>query len=391
MPEIAEWARGTMTLNPNRRMPHMPVLDGWRGISIVAVLMAHMLPLGPKSLMLNSAFALFGMAIFFTLSGFLITSTLIFYPSVRMFAIRRLCRIVPAAWLFMVITLTALHAPLSMWLADLFFYSNLPPFHLVQITGHLWSLCVEMQFYLGIGVLFLLLRQRGLALLPFLCVAVTLWRIYTGNAASIVTVYRVDEIFSGASLAYFFHGPFSAQLKRALARISPFIPLALLCLGCHSLFPWMNYLRPYFAAILVGATLFQHGSYWNKVLESKPLFYLANISYALYVWHPLTTSGWFEAGSKLAIYAKRPLGIALSFLLAHVSTFYFESQWINLGKRLTQKRRAGSQPVPQPQLESPHSNVRVPSVTNAKSEAAQAPPCRIAGEVDNVPFAERSE
>ena len=59
-----------------RKIPRFPVLDGWRGISILCVLSAHMLPLGPKSWQLNATTATIGMSIFFTLSGFLITTTL---------------------------------------------------------------------------------------------------------------------------------------------------------------------------------------------------------------------------------------------------------------------------------------------------------------------------
>ncbi len=320
------------------RMPRLPVLDGWRGISILAVLAAHMLPLGPKRFALNETAGVFGMAIFFTLSGFLITSTLYFHPSVRTFTIRRLCRIVPAAWLFMVLVLPFLHAPPAMWRADLLFYTNLPPFHLLNLTGHLWSLCVEIQFYLGVGVLFLLLRRRGLALLPLVCLAVTALRIGTHTPVSIVTTYRVDEILSGASLAWLFHGPHSDQLKTALGRISPWLPLLLLALASHPALPWMEYLRPYCAAALVGTTLFHAATRWNRALESRTLAYLATISYALYIWHPLTTHGWFDAGSRLVKYAKRPLAIVLSVLMAHLSTFYFERPFIAFGKRLTAPR-----------------------------------------------------
>jgi len=323
-----------------RSMPRLPMLDGWRGISILAVLMAHMLPLPPKRFHFNYASGVFGMALFFALSGFLITTTLFFHPSVRTFLIRRFCRIIPAAFLYIGIVLTVLHASRPIWLAHIFFYENLPPFHLTIFTSNLWSLCVEMQFYIGIAVLFLLFRQKGLALLPFLCVAVTLFRIYHRVGSSIVTIARVDEILSGATLAFLYHGNFSRQLKSTLTRINPFIPLVLLMIASHPAFLWMNYLRPYFAAILIGSTLYATRPGWAKFLKSKPLVYLASISYALYIWNEFFHNGWFEAGSKVAKYSKRPLGIGLNFLIAHVSTFYFEKFWINLGKRLTTARRA---------------------------------------------------
>ena len=54
----------------------LPALDGLRAISILLVLAAHMLPLGPKILGLNFTAGAMGMSLFFALSGFLIASAL---------------------------------------------------------------------------------------------------------------------------------------------------------------------------------------------------------------------------------------------------------------------------------------------------------------------------
>jgi peptidoglycan/LPS O-acetylase OafA/YrhL len=89
------------------------VLDGWRGISILLVLATHLLPLGPKSWQLNFTFGPMGMALFFTLSGFLITNFLLQRPSVTDFLIRRIARIVPLAWLCMAIALLWLRGSLT--------------------------------------------------------------------------------------------------------------------------------------------------------------------------------------------------------------------------------------------------------------------------------------
>ena len=322
-------------------MPRLPVLDGWRGISILLVLLAHLVPLGPKRLEFNTSAGIVGMAIFFTLSGFLITSTLFFDSSVRNFAIRRSFRILPGAWLYLLIVLVAIRPKPAVWAANLLFYTNSPPFRFVRgYTDQFWSLAVEIQFYLLIGILYLLLRKRALAILPFLCIAVTLHRIPVHATYSILTIHRVDEILSGASLAYLFHGRFGSRLRSFLRHIPPAVPVVLLCMGSYPLFPWLNYLRPYFASIAVGTTLFHEGTRWNRFLESKPLSYLAQISYALYIWHILTTNGWFMEGSKIAIYIKRILSICLTFMIAHLSTFYFESYWTGIGKKLIRKRVA---------------------------------------------------
>lgn len=126
---------------------HYGVLDGWRAVSIALVLCGHLLPLGPSRLRMNEAIAAAGMVLFFTLSGFLITSFLLRQDDVRVFLIRRFCRIVPLAWLFSVIVLAWAAASLPAWPARLLFYANLPPFWLIPATAHLWSRCLEVQFY----------------------------------------------------------------------------------------------------------------------------------------------------------------------------------------------------------------------------------------------------
>ncbi len=65
------------------------VLDGWRGVSILLVLAAHLLPLGPKSLHLNEVAGAMGMSLFFTLSGFLIARLLLKDEGIVGFLIKR--------------------------------------------------------------------------------------------------------------------------------------------------------------------------------------------------------------------------------------------------------------------------------------------------------------
>ncbi|MGH7106291.1 MAG: acyltransferase family protein [Acetobacteraceae bacterium] len=73
------------------------MLDGWRGISILAVLACDLLLLAPKRWDLNYSAGLFGMALFFCLSGFLITNFLLHRRNVVDLLIRHICRIAPLA------------------------------------------------------------------------------------------------------------------------------------------------------------------------------------------------------------------------------------------------------------------------------------------------------
>jgi peptidoglycan/LPS O-acetylase OafA/YrhL len=321
------------TLIPMAGMPRFPALDGWRAISILLVLAGHLFPLGPKRFAMNESIAALGMAIFFTLSGFLITTTLLHRPSVAEFLTRRLCRIVPLAWIFTLIALTITHVSASYYFAQLLFVSNVPPFWLTEYTAHLWSLCVEMQFYIGIAVIFFLFGRRGLWSIPLLCLAVTAHRIQTHTLISIVTTVRVDEILAGGILALACNTPHLPWIRKFLTWVSPFALLPLAIVAASSFGGPLNYARPYFVASMVGSTLFASGKAKKAAfLETKWLAYIAAISYALYILHPIVGWGWLGSGSKLLKYAKRIPELAAVFGLAHLSTFYFEDFWIRRGK-----------------------------------------------------------
>ena len=317
----------------------LAVLDGWRGISILLVMACHLLPLGPKSLDLNSMAGPMGMAIFFTLSGFLITRFLLTHSSISDFLIRRLFRIVPLAWIGISVALWLGGSPSDAYLPNFLFYANLPPQHIPAVGSHLWSLCVEMQFYIGIALLVGILGKRGLYLVPLLCVAVTVHRVFSGAHTDIVTWRRGDEILAGSMLAMAFEGKFGTRPVQWIKWLNAYVLLLLLAVCSHPASGFMNYFRPYVGAMLVGVTLYSAPLRLDRMLKSRALAYVANISYALYVIHPFLTHTWLFTGDKLVKYAKRPLLFATAFLLAHMSTFHFEKHWIALGKRLTTSER----------------------------------------------------
>src|SRR5260370_41349964 len=79
-----------------------PAVDGPRAISICLVLAAHLLPLGPNALHLNSTAGPMGMSLFFALSGYLIVSALR-SATIPEFIVKRLARIVPLAYLYILL------------------------------------------------------------------------------------------------------------------------------------------------------------------------------------------------------------------------------------------------------------------------------------------------
>jgi len=329
---------------PNATTPtpdhsRLALLDGWRGISILCVLAAHMLPLGPSYWRVNEAAGAMGMALFFTLSGYLITMLLLREPRVRNFLIRRSCRILPLAVGYMVIGLLLTHGTLDAWIANLTFTLNYREQYIQPWNSPLWSLCVEIHFYLFVAVLVGLLGRRGLWLLPILAVAVTIGRIATGETSSIHTLERVDEILAGATLALALSDQVAGRSIRILQSVSPYVWLLLLIASASPLCGPIQYLRPYAAALLVGSTMAQGSCLLSRGLQARSLKYIATISYALYVIHPCVYRGWMDEGSTAVRYLlKRPISFLVLFCLAHLSTFYWEARWIALGKWLTRPR-----------------------------------------------------
>lgn len=326
------------TLTPSQGVPRFPALDGWRGISILLVLAGHVFPLGPKILSMNACIAALGMAIFFTLSGFLITTTLLYRPNVVEFLIRRLCRIVPLAWVFSLVVLAFLKASFPVYIAHLFFYGNLPPFWLTEYTSHLWSLGVEMQFYLTIAAICLMFGRRGLWCIPFLCLLVTANRMMTHTLVSIVTSLRADEILAGGILALVCNTPHLPSVRKFLTWVNPLVLLPLAVLASNDLCGSIDYFRPYLVASMVGSTLFcSPRTAVSRLLQLRILAYIAAISYALYILHPIVNWGWLASGTLFVKYAKRIPELVAVFALAHLSTFYFEHFWISAGKRWSKR------------------------------------------------------
>jgi len=321
---------------------HIAILDGWRALSILLVLFSHWFPT-PRAWQLNQAAGAAGMALFFTLSGFLITRLLLRDARIAPFLIRRLMRIVPLAWAAVAILCLFDRPNLKTALANFLFFANLPPAHLMNGGSHLWSLCVEVQFYVCVALLAGIAGRRSLVVLPLLAVSVTALRILDQQPISIVTWHRVDEILAGASVALAIpYMPRLMQIFKSHAWLCVCFLMGLF-LSSHPESGWLQYLRPYFAAAAVGTSIFAAPALMRRVFTSRAASYFAQISYALYVVHGMLTATWLggEHASKTTRYMLRPVLAAASVAFAHLSTFYYEKHWIAWGKKLAGSKGVG--------------------------------------------------
>ncbi|MFV0384921.1 acyltransferase family protein [Paracoccus sp. (in: a-proteobacteria)] len=340
-----------------RRDGYIHEFDGVRALSILAVLAAHLLPLGPGQLGLNHAAGLLGMSLFFGLSGFLITSFLYDNPDrIAAFFIRRSARILPLLWLYTLIVAVFIHGRWDSFLAVLTFTLNYRDSQLVPGLSHLWSICVEFHFYIFIGLTVWLFGRRGLWVIPVAFLTILVLRIDAGATSTIRTLYRVDEILAGGLLALLWHNRDLPALARLRVVIGKGFWLwgGLLLLSCHPVSGGLMYFRPLMGFLMLGAVL-EHGEGpVRKCLRLPVLAYIASISYALYIWHPLFRLGWLgERGTTVMFYlVKRPIAILCSFALAHLTTRTIEKYFMDRGKqlerRLADRSSAPGTPAQQP-------------------------------------------
>lgn len=321
---------------------HLPALDGFRALSILAVLATHMLPLGPKAWQLNAATGAMGMSVFFALSGFLITQFLWFNQDIKVFLIRRFARIAP-----LVLLVSFLYALLFEGRPDSFLAANLYVLNywhsaIVPSISPLWSLGVEMHFYLGIALCVGIFGRAGFSLVPVVAIIITALQINAGVFGAIATHLRVDEILSGSMLAILWMERERPVVQRAFSILRLlFWPLFVLwILSCWPIIHEIGYMRAYLTAAMMGAVISMTSGWQESLLSHRVLQYIGTISFALYVWHSPFRHYWFDAGTDLERYLfKRPLAFICIFALAHVSTFWFEKPITDAARRFTQRSR----------------------------------------------------
>ena len=108
----------------------------------------------------------------------------------------------------------------------------------------------------------------------------------------------------------------------------------------------LGYLRPYFAAIAVGGSLQAFPALLTRLFTSSPASYIAQISYALYVLHGVlgeTALGGQDKSTLVRYLLRVPL-VLLTWLLAHLSTRYFEARFTRWARRRLEKN-VSAQPL----------------------------------------------
>ena len=336
----------------------IPSLDGLRALSVFAVILGHLKYKWLDRVPLNVSFrnGNQGVAVFFGISGLLITHLLLKdlrrngNISLKRFYLRRTMRIFPPFYIYLLVigilsVLHQIHVSAEDMLAAATYTLNYAPLRAGRwFLAHCWSLSLEEQFYLlwPLSMKFFsrwanLWIATGVILLsPISRVATYILWPQMRSHLSIMLHTRLDAIMTGCLLALIIDMDIWRGFRRlALHWTVPFIALGFLLLidtpaqqrwaGKYLLtvgFPLENLA---IAALLL-YVVFRHESILGKFLNLKLLRHLGVISYSLYLWQQPFTAAY-----------TRPLSILWIILCAEMSFFLIEGPSFRLRDRLERK------------------------------------------------------
>lgn len=276
----------------------IPVLDGWRGLAILGVLVDHFFTAQVVNL------GRFGVELFFVLSGRLMADILfVRHTPLRVFFPRRFSRVYPALFCFAtaLFIVAQLFKPFdispSVYLAALGFTMNYTAifWDVTPAIDHLWSLAIEEHCYLLLGALAALSRWRPrLPIIPIIVLLIGL-AILDGLYQTDVWRLRYHNVFwktdvRGASIliSVAVYLTWQARTARPAWLTHPLTPVVFalggLLLNLNLMPDPVKYSLGTLCLAVAVTTLEQVPRPVAAVLQSRVLTLLGIGSYSLYLW-----------------------------------------------------------------------------------------------------------
>ena len=348
----------------------MPELNTLRGLACLAVLCYHgfwwYIPESATGverwLAIGTSGGFRGVSLFFVLSGFLITGILLDSMQRRDFFVRfykrRALRILPAYYLTLILlALYGLQTKAFLIVSLLHLANMAPTLGIAMQYGPLWSLAVEEQFYFLWPMTVRFLNARIVAVLAgsIFVGSVVSWLRLTGSSttATFPIWYSAHGLALGALLAILLRSRFSPRRSAGLVAVGS----GMLGVGLLIASRWQEQRMPMrgmlecgawdllFACGLLGALL-GGSSRFERWFRPKPLLFVGEISYGLYLVHSLVFIAYrrifHTAGDLGSILIEFLVCASISILLATVSRFTIEEWFLRLKDRPLWRVRSGS-------------------------------------------------
>jgi len=352
-------------------------LDGLRTLAVFGVMVSHWIELDfVKTLGLG----FWGVNLFFVLSGFLITEILLkqIYQKqqvgklLKKFYIKRTLRIFPIYYLVIIFAFI-INLDGSRVFSGYSFTYTLNFYN--SFTGdvgaslsHIWSLCVEEQFYLLWPFILVVIKPVHYKKLIIAAIgAALLFRfiIFLINIPHYNIInYRMmpgcmDSLGFGALLAYLkLNRPewIVSFLKKSIIPVTSLLLFIIIVffLKKYIFFSevFLRFLVSVCSFFLIGNALFHMNNSFGKFLENRIVKYLGKISYGLYLYHLLVSSllsDWFNTYWKSirtllpgkleynSYILSFPLYLSITILIASLSYFIIERPFLRTKEKLEKK------------------------------------------------------
>ncbi len=366
-----------------KRDSHVPALDGLRGLAIIMVLFVHFIgdaqPYNAfeRILMKASNYGMWGVDLFFVLSGYLITGIL--YDSkgsahyFRNFYMRRVLRIFPLYYavlflLFFVLPLFPSLLPTGLtessrhqgwiWSYGVNLFIAQRGEWALPYVSHFWSLAVEEHFYLLWPLIVLAASRESLLRICAGCALFSLaLRIVLSLAGmneistQVLTPCRFDALCTGGFLAVASRSGARGALIRAarpaaLVLASAILAISALTATTHWLEGPSHALRSFLIALFFGALLLacvhaEPDRFIGRFFNHPAMRFFGKYSYGIYVYHGVIAYFLVDKrveddlakalGSHLlAVLLQAAGGVGVSVLVSVLSYEWFEKRFLRL-------------------------------------------------------------
>lgn len=350
-------------------MKHIKQIDGLRFIAIFFVLIEHFATLVGN--FFKAGF--YGVDLFFTISGFLITTILLnakepFFTAYKKFLGRRTLRIFPLYYAVVGLLYIFHHPYVYQYIFNYLTYTYNYAWVKYQIgadnsASHFWSLSVEEQFYLFWPILMLLFRNNKKVLQVLMLGILALCALqFCLHIFPSVTPYNAVGLFPRAfSLVMGSWGAYLVKENKTPTKMldSKYVEISVFVLLLTTLFFVNTHEIEFVICPLCSLFLVLKAAHngfaiewFNSFLNNKKVLYIGTVSYGIYIFHfplgdylnehlfnPIWLKINFSAWGKLAFLKyhswiiKFPLYTAISVFIAHYSFHYFEKPILKLKDR----------------------------------------------------------
>ena len=336
----------TTTLQSPKAMSYREEIDGLRAIAVLSVIIFHFFPKYLPG-------GYIGVDVFFTISGYIITSTTLHRLkngdcSIISFYIRRISRLIPSLSLVIIVstlffaslyTTHDFNSLINSALASNFYISN---WHFLTETGyfddssylkpllHTWSLSIEEQFYIIFPLLLIpLVTRKKIKIFTYLISAITIISLMYAlsfthsppeDTLYFSTITRAWQIGIGVLAALYLQNK-SLSLNPLYKNLSFIIAFIAYTYSIYTFTP--DYKIPglysFLPLLLPLHIIFfcQNKKEWYaKILATTPFTFLGKISYQLYLWHwpAIVTIGALSLDSEKNKILALPIILLISWL-----------------------------------------------------------------------------